>query len=375
MRTAVIHVGLEKTGTTLIQRWLASNHRQLLQEGFWMPKCLGFPNHTRLVAACLDDGVVDNIKAHLLRREGIDEALLRWRVAHDLHAESRKAGDWHTLVISSELISSRLASSSEQQRLVSLVHNLVDRIRILLVVRRQDQLAISRFSSVLRSGFNRYDAILEDLSSFNFWALPPGRTVSDHHFFYDLEGIARRFASLADDGFSIRVHGEQHPIDMIQDVMECSIPWSVNTNPPLNQAMSARAQFVIARLNQSHLVQWPSGARRDGYRQLLQQVEARVPGVPRQISPERACRFLQAYQPGNQRLCDHYGLSRSLCADPSADHRNETDDQSLMEDTKGLVTHYLQQADELPARESLLQRANQRRRGLGHRLVRALSSR
>ena len=65
-RRAIIHVGHEKTGTKSIQNFLIANNQSLKREGIIFPKSLGSGNHTRLVAAMLDLGVVDNIKAHIL---------------------------------------------------------------------------------------------------------------------------------------------------------------------------------------------------------------------------------------------------------------------------------------------------------------------
>ena len=61
-RTAIVHIGLEKTGSTAIQRWLVANQGSLQAGGVLMPHSLGYPNHTKLVSDCLDYGVVDNIK-------------------------------------------------------------------------------------------------------------------------------------------------------------------------------------------------------------------------------------------------------------------------------------------------------------------------
>jgi len=367
-RIAVVHVGLEKTGSTAIQHWLKRHHSALQAQGIVMPRSLGFPNHTRLVAACLDDGVVDNLKAHMLRREGLPEPLLRRWVEASLAAELRQTGDWHTLLITCELISSRLSSPSEMERLLALLRPHVDHIRFLLVLRRQDQLAVSRFSSLLRSGFDRFDALLEDLSPFNFRELPPGRTVSDEQFFYDFEAIVSRFASIPGCELLLRCYGEQQPTAMMAEVLDLDLDAVVDAAPRVNSAMSAEAQFVMAELNRQHASQWPSGLRRDDYRSLLRRVEVEVGGAPRRITRSSAEQFLQRYQAGNRRLAERYGLSAQLYSGGLDRYPLSVNDRDLEERARPLLAHYQAEARGLPRREPLVQRLDHRLRGLKHRL-------
>ncbi len=76
-RRCVLHIGLEKTGTTTIQNRLASNRERLLERGILYPRSAGRSNHLHLVSACLDFGVWDNIKANQLAVLGLTEA--EWR--------------------------------------------------------------------------------------------------------------------------------------------------------------------------------------------------------------------------------------------------------------------------------------------------------
>ena len=196
-RTAIVHIGLEKTGSTAIQRWLSVNRPLLRENGILMPSSIGFPNHTKLVAACLDDGAIDNIKSYQLFATGYTEKAFRRHVFGALqHEILSDRTDWHTLLITSELISSRLSTASEIQRLLDQVRPHVDRVRVVVFLRRQDQLAVSRFSSILRSGHSGFDDLFIDYSPSNFRQLPDGRLVSDDLFFYDFEEILGRFESL-----------------------------------------------------------------------------------------------------------------------------------------------------------------------------------
>ena len=53
-----------EAGAVLLDMEDGQQRAALRAEGVLVPQSPGVPNHTRLVAACLDDDVVDNVKAH-----------------------------------------------------------------------------------------------------------------------------------------------------------------------------------------------------------------------------------------------------------------------------------------------------------------------
>ena len=195
-RRAVLHIGTEKTGTTTLQAALAGNRDHLRKEGVLFPQCLGPMNHTVLVAASLDDGVYDNTKAHILANKSIDEGRLRTRLQEDLDQEIRAAGDWHTLLISSELIHSRLHTSTEIDRLLSYFRDSVDEICVVAVIRRQDKLAVSRMSTAVRAGHSNFRHLLGDISAHVLRSLPDGRSADDMIYYYDYAALLKRFTNL-----------------------------------------------------------------------------------------------------------------------------------------------------------------------------------
>jgi hypothetical protein len=303
-RTAVIHVGLEKTGSTAIQSWLHSARQELLQSGILVPQSIGAPNHTRLVAACLDDGVLDNIKAHYLSRQVWHEAEWRAQTRADFDAEVTGVPGWSKLVISSELISSRLHSLTEVARLCDWIGRHVDRLHFVVYIRRQDELAVSRFSTALRTGHAGFDGIWSDLSGNSFRVLPPGRNVTDEREFFNYQRIIDRFLAQGDVDLTVRTYDPPSPaFDVVADFRTLLglEPGTVSGRTYIaNPALSVAAQFVIAELNRDNRVSWPSGARNDPYRALLRRVEAELPGGPtRRVSKAEAEAFLARFQASN----------------------------------------------------------------------------
>lgn len=333
-----------------------------------LPRSLGYPNHLRLMAACLDDGVIDREKGHLLRQEHLQEEPFRRWLQRSLTRELAQAPPWHTLLITSELMSSRLSSPTEMERLVAFLSPHVDHIRVLLVLRRQDELALSRFSTLLRNGLADFDAVLGDLSSFSFPHLPAGRSVSDEDHFYDFERIIGRYAGIADNDLVLRMYGEQSPVAMLSDVLR--LPAEAGADAPrVNTAISAAAQSVLAQLNRQHRPHWPSGLRRHDYLRLLQRIGNEVGGPPRLISRGAAEAFMERYWQGNRRVVERFGLPASLSDSSGLERYPPTlDYTALHTEVAPLLCHYRQLAEALPAREPWPERLRHRRRGLVHRL-------
>ena len=303
-RSAVIHVGLEKTGSTAIQAWLHAERNALLQAGIFVPISIGAPNHLRLVAACLDDGVVDNIKANLLSQRDQSEESWRNHIRANFDAEIAGTKGWSQLVISSELISSRLHSATEIARLVKWVRRHVDRLQFVIYLRRQDDLAVSRYSSALRAGHAGFDDIWSDLSANSFFVLPPGRVVTDELEYFDHQRILARFLAIGDADLSVRVYDPIGPaMDVVADfrsVLGLPPGTSVAPAPRANPALSAAAQYVISELNREHSVRWPSGARHEPYRALLQRIETDLQGPPRRVPRAEAEAFLARFEASNK---------------------------------------------------------------------------
>ncbi|MBA3910973.1 MAG: hypothetical protein C0524_14150 [Rhodobacter sp.] len=302
-RSAIIHVGLEKTGSTAIQAWLDSERHALLKAGLFVPRSLGRPNHWRLVAACLDDWAVDDIKAYFLSQTREPEAEWRDSVRAAFDAELATVKGWSQLVISSELITSRLHTPTEIARLAEWIGQHVDRLHFVVYLRRQDDLAVSRFSSALRAGHAGFDDIWSDLSANSFLALPPGRVVKDELEYFDHQRILARFLALGDAELTVRAYDPPGPpMDVVADFRALLGLSPASTAAPAqrsNPALSAEAQYVISQLNRDNRVRWPNGARNEPYRALLHRIEAELQGSPRRVPRAEAEAFLARFEASN----------------------------------------------------------------------------
>lgn len=353
-RSAIIHVGLEKTGSTAIQAWLHRERGALLEAGLLVPRSLGMPNHTRLVAACLDDGVIDDLKAHYLSNQRRPEAEWREKVRAEFDAELANARGWSKLVISSELISSRLHSQTELARLTEWIGRHVDRLHFVIYLRRQDDLAVSRFSTALREGHAGFDDIWSDLSGNSFLVLPKGRIVTDALEYFDHERILARFLALSDVDLTVRAYDPPgEPLDIVADfraLLGLSPGSIVAPAARSNPALSAAAQYVIGELNRDNRARWPSGARNGPYRALLQRIEAELQGPPRLVPRAEAEAFLARFEASNaavERRWFPNGMFRG-----GASHWPETVDYGAMiAEMAPALAHFRAAASALPNSE------------------------
>jgi hypothetical protein len=353
-RSAIIHVGLEKTGTTAIQAWLHAERNALLRAGIFVPISIGAPNHIRLVAACLDDGVVDNIKAHFLHQRGQSEQSWRNEIRASFDAEIAGAKGWSQLVISSELITSRLHSATEIARLVKWLRRHVDRLQFVIYLRRQDDLAVSRYSSALRSGHAGFDDIWSDLSANSFFILPPGRVVTDDLEYFDHQRTLARFLAVDDADLTVRVYDPIGPtMDVVADFRSVlGLPSGSSAAPAqrANPALSAAAQYVIGELNRENSVRWPSGTRHEPYRALLQRIETELQGPPRSVPRAEAEAFLARFEASNAAVEERWfpdGMFRK-----GASHWPESVDYAAMKaEMTPVLAQYSIAAAALPQRE------------------------
>lgn len=361
-RRAIIHVGTEKTGTTSLQNVLAENRNWLRGHGILFPSSAGKVNHTRLVAAAEDKGVIDNIKAHIMAVRHETEDALRNNFRAAFRRELASNQPWHTVVLSSELVHSRLHNQSEIETLLSFVSDFVEDITILAVLRRQDQLAVSRFSTAIRAGHTGFDDVFEDISEHAYFWLPPDRNISDFQYYYDYENLVKRFAPfVSDSDLDLRLYhvdgGRTDPVQIISEVLDLDLHGPAAGFPALNPAMSAEAQFVIGQINRripSHL---PTGKRDQRYIELKRRIEKELAGPARTVSRAEAEMFQKRFEQSNEALRVRFFPERPTLFDHDFSMYPETvqyDDFATR--LEPVISQYVDSISRSPKRNSALNR-------------------
>lgn len=182
-RRAILHIGTEKTGSTSIQQFLARQRDWLNANGFHYPRAPGTPNHTRLFGYAVSSPAL----AFTVKTAEEHQAL-RTRLEADLAAEAEAHPD-KVFLFSNEHCHSRVFAAEEVARLHGLLGRFFDRVDVLLYLRRQDELAVSLYSTLLKAGTSGRELLVRRPIP----ALPG--TAPEQDLYYDYDALIERWAA------------------------------------------------------------------------------------------------------------------------------------------------------------------------------------
>ena len=139
---AILHIGSEKTGTTSIQRLFATNRQGLSAQGVLYPVTGATPWGHHGIAAHVCDPSADITLASIDAPTDLADAL---------HQEAQDAG-CPTVVISSELLGSRLRTADDVARVRDLIEQFARKITVVLYARNPVAMAESQFAMTVTAG-------------------------------------------------------------------------------------------------------------------------------------------------------------------------------------------------------------------------------
>lgn len=292
-RRAVLHIGTEKTGSTTIQTFLAARRAALPALGVAFPRAPGESNHLALAAAAGDPAHVADLVRGLDPATG-DQAAIGFRLHRDLARElAALPPAVHTVLFSAEHLHSRLAGEAALRRLKALLDPFFDEWRIVLWLRRQDEVAVSHHSTLLRAGHAAPSPL-------------PG--AAEHAAYFDYAALLDRWAAVfGRDAVRPRLFGRAHFTggDLLRDALDAfgleALPPGDGPAPVENARLDAAAQHFLAALNAHGAAPPGSPARRA----LIRRLDARFAGAgaaPLLPSRAEARAFLDAFRDSNERL-------------------------------------------------------------------------
>lgn len=149
----ILHIGLEKTGSSQIQDFLSINRDALKKKGILYPHAGGYEgSQIGYVAVSMDDPINSDISLFLDLHSNKEIEQYAKKLRLDLMNELENLPDCHLLLLSSEHFHSRLTTLNEISALKRFLSAVVSKFKIIFYVRRQDRVAVSRFSTKLRGG-------------------------------------------------------------------------------------------------------------------------------------------------------------------------------------------------------------------------------
>lgn len=304
MSEAIVHIGLPKTGSTTLQRFLAVNADRLVKQGIHYPD--GFVNDSHLELAVASVPPDDEASLRMRGVVGAEEQ----RAFRARLRERLIPSDEHTWVFTSEHLASRLADDASVARLADLLSSFSS-VKVVMFVRRQDEMMAGSHSTWLRDGSSdRFDLSLH----LDF----PSR--------YDFEEIARRWErTFGPRSLTVLLWSADRVVDDfahalgLEDVDEWERP------PSRNLSLSAPAAGALRRLNEVWAHEAIDPAERA--RRIARLIE-RCPGPPLRLSSADSELVLTRYADSNAET-----LSR--VADPKPpdyfDVRSDGDHPGTME--------------------------------------------
>lgn len=313
----ILHIGLEKTGTTSIQRFLNTNRALLLERHGILyphhPSLRREDSHPLLPASLLPDANCEFIPSACRP----DPARVR-------SALQRLAGsDADAILLSAEHLSSRLDAPAIEQLGSWLQPR---RVEIIVYLRRQDEMALSSFSTALRCGRRT-------------WFRPRDVAASDRYFAYDAL-LAPWTATFGQENIRIRLFDQDRFSggDLITDFMAAIGVSKVQDWPrpaPQNQSLNL-AEASLLRLVNCRLPTWEEAVRR-GRPQEYQQAQrmrarllaeiGKVPAIAqasplsRLLSGRERQQILERFAESNSRLARAYLGSDRLFDSPAQETR------------------------------------------------------
>lgn len=152
MRQTILHIGLEKTGTTSIQHLLSQNRQQLRAASVFVPTSINLGNNYHLAIASYAKFRADGLTKQLGISSQTDLDKFRSRKLAALKREFSAAGS-DRAIISSEHFQSRLTSKEDVQLLkANLEQAGFDNFKILLYLRDPLKITMSHHGMAIKKG-------------------------------------------------------------------------------------------------------------------------------------------------------------------------------------------------------------------------------
>lgn len=316
----ILHIGVEKTGSTSIQSFFSSNRESIYQNAnILYSKAAGNTNHITLTAYSASNDH-DSAFRKLYKIQSEEElASFRSQFEADLLSEAQKKKP-NILVLSNEHLHSRIKKPEELFRLKNFLEILTDNVEILMYIRRQDKLAVSHYSTLVKVGA-KPEYYLPDLSKASYH----GSFLPYYFSFYD---IYMNFVNVFGDGkVHVRVFEKSRLKngDVVQDFLNfIGIADSSKYRHILkesNQSLKPHALYVLRKLRKE-FDRKDSGLSWSNVnlQKLARKLEVSNSGPGPLPSKKEAMDFYQNFDVQNRNLASALGCSVSDLFDQNFDN-------------------------------------------------------
>lgn len=295
---------------------LGTRRAALAAQGVWVPAAPGQFNHTELAAFAAPDTSGDLIGEDF-DRDGFARAFDRELTALPATV--------HTVILSNEHCHSRVLTMTQVAALKGLIAPHFARVKVLAYLRRQDEMACSAYSTLLRAGDAGRDLLPEIPAQTGTYATLRDRLWA--HYF-DLEGLLNRYAAVfGQAAVTPRLFARDTLLggDVVQDFLAfCGLDAGLAEGIARpNAAIAADGQEFLALLNaRLPQMQAADAAVREVCAAIL---ETRLSGRPRLPARAQVERFYAPFRAANERLRAQWFPERRRLFSEDFDAYPETD--------------------------------------------------
>ena len=297
----IVHIGKEKTGTTSLQEALYRNKEALASHGFHFLQCAGNKNNRKLAVYCLNPDTYDDYCTSHNIANLDDKKRFNDEFHSDFIEELNSLGHGiHTVLMSSEQLSTRLNTPAKIMRFHDLVSPHFARIKVLCYLREQCDAAISLYKTSLISGKTlEFDDFISTCHSKNSR--------------FDYLAMINRWSSIfGRESIVLKIYNKEDfwDGDLVSDYFHSVTPDLVELverkRPFLNTSIRPFGQALLLSLNRY----WPksTGNKRFGAlrRRLMHAIVTSFPGRGFQATEEQYNVIYNSFLQSNKDLSKKY---------------------------------------------------------------------
>lgn len=306
----ILHIGTEKTGTTLLQDWLYSNQDELSEQGVFLSNLLGKSNNRKLVAYFRKDQ--DDFWTAKRIKTPQDKERYFAHFLDEFAAEIKEAEkSHHTMIITSEHFHSRLLVDSEVGELAKFCRDHFSDTRILCYLREQSAMRRSQYSTAVKNG-----------SGESFEEFKPEINETDQYYnYYDL---AKRWErSFGRENMNLRVYDPRAFVDedLRKDFLTAiEVPLNARKldfqTQSANESLKLLAACTYAAINRAVPLFTPNGydPRNRFLKRITQQIEELNRG---EITDPFAAEIYNRFRDSNRKLFAEYFDDKEIFEKPA----------------------------------------------------------
>ena len=233
---AILHIGVEKTGTSSLQAALSRQRQRLLDQGVHFSEAAGPESHWALPVFYADAHHVHDMLATCLissldERDLARESFER-QLAHEVEFHVGK-----TFIFSSEHCHSRFLYQEEIIRLKIVLQKYFSSVKVVVYLRRQDRVAVSFRSTYIKGGGVGGVIFPSDNESL---------------IYYDFEKLTDRWAAVfGSDNVNVRIYdrGELYNGSIVSDFCHAMSLKDIDDEHEFNVRLPVSSEILLAQLN------------------------------------------------------------------------------------------------------------------------------